>query len=103
MAIFQITEAAKALFLAAASIWFEIWGVVDPGEKIWIIQGKFPKNFDFFQAIFTKKISIFPGKFPKVFDFSGNLKNFFEFPGKNWPFTDTSWQIILFPFKSHHF
>ena len=34
----------------------------------------------------VKNISIFAGKFPKT-----------------WPFTATSWQIILFIFKSHHF
>src|SRR6218665_2421404 len=42
---------------------------------------------------FRVKKSIFQGKFPNSFDFSG----------KNWPFTATSGQIILFLFKSHHF
>src|SRR6218665_1836317 len=64
----------------AASMWFEIWGS-------WIR---------------VKKILIYPGKFPKNFDFSGKFKKF-EFSGKNWPITATSWQIILFLFKSHHF
>ena len=36
---------------AAASLWFQIWGVVDPGEKKSISPDKFPRNFDFFQAI----------------------------------------------------
>src|SRR6218665_852864 len=45
---------------------------------------------------------MFPVKFMENFDFSGNLKKI-EFPGKNLPFTATSWQIILFLFKSHHF
>jgi len=35
---------------AVASIWFEIWGVVDPSKKI-----------------------DFPGKFPKMLIFSGNF------------------------------
>jgi len=60
------------------------------------------KKFRFFQAIWLK-ISIFPGQFPKNSDFSDNLRKKFEFPGKNWPFTASSWQIILFLFKSHHF
>src|SRR6218665_441977 len=34
--------------------------------------------------------------------FSGNLKKF-DFPGKNYPFTATSGQIILFLYKIHHF
>src|SRR6218665_3008232 len=47
-----------------ASIWFEIWGVVDPGQKISISTGKFPKNFDFFRQLKKfdfprKKLSIY--------------------------------------------
>src|SRR6218665_1267590 len=38
----------------------------------------------------------------KISLFSGNFTNF-DFLGKNWPFTATSGQIILFFFKSHHF
>jgi len=49
----------------------EIWGVVDSG----------------------KTNSIFTGKFPKNFDFPANLKKI-EFPGKNWPFTATSWKFF---------
>src|SRR6218665_2547443 len=66
----------------AASIWFEIWGVVGPGKKI-----------DFSRQI-SEKNSFFSGNFTKQFRY---------FPGKNWPFTATSGQIILFLFKSHHF
>src|SRR6218665_414972 len=47
---------------AAASIWFEVGGIVDPGKN------------RFFQANFRKKLF-----------FSGNL-NKIDFPGKNWPF-----------------
>ena len=43
----------------------------------------------------------FPGKFPKNFNLSGNFTKNFDFPGKNWPFTATSGQIILFLFKNH--
>jgi len=42
------------LLRSAASIWFEIWGVVDPGKKNSIFTGKFPKNVDFFPAISLK-------------------------------------------------
>src|SRR6218665_3616458 len=51
----------------SSSIWFEIWGVVDPGKKnrflqanfrkISISSGNFTKKFRFFQANF-RKISI---------------------------------------------
>jgi len=40
--------------------------------------------------------------FRNISIFSDNLKKI-EFPGKNWSFTATSGQIILFLFKSHHF
>jgi len=55
-----------------------------------------------FSGNFTK-ISIFQGKFLEIFDFLGNLTEDFDFPGKNWLFTVSSGQIILFLFKSHHF
>src|SRR6218665_3950057 len=67
--------------VAVASIWFEIWGS-------WIR---------------VNKILIFPGKFTKHLGFSGNFTRSVDFPGKTWPFTATSGQIILFLFKSHHF
>ena len=71
---------------AAGSIWFEIWGVVDPDFKKSIFPGNFTNknsiflwqisgNYDFLQVI-SKKISIFQGKFLKHFDFLGNLKKF---------------------------
>src|SRR6218665_987263 len=52
-----------------------------------------------------QKVSIFPSKFPKNSDFSDNLKKI-EFPGKKfaiYSYICTSWQIILFLFKSQHF
>src|SRR6218665_1185489 len=71
---------------STASIWFEIWGVVDPGKKSPIFPSKFPQNFDFsmekfryFQANLGK-ISIFSGKLTKNFDF-------LFFSGKNFRIT----------------
>src|SRR6218665_227476 len=61
----------KRRIATMASIWFEIWGVVDPGKKISISTGKFLKNFNFFRQ-FYKRISSFAGKFPKIVIFSGN-------------------------------
>src|SRR6218665_2015988 len=58
----------------AASIRFEILGVVNPGKKNSIFPGKFPKNFDFFRQLHKK--SIFQEN-----NFSGNLKFVFDFPG----------------------
>ena len=77
-----------------------VWnlGVMDPGKKNSIFPGKFPKSFDFFRQF--KKKFYFSRQISEKFQFfSGNLKNFFDFPGKNWPFTATGGQIILFLFK----
>src|SRR6218665_1879056 len=76
---------------------------------------KFPRNFDFFQAI-SQEISIFQGKFPTNFDFFRQFHKKFRFSRQkflndlffllsrqNWPFTATSGQIIIFLLKSHHF
>ena len=62
--------------IAAASIWFEIWVIVDPGKQ----------KFRFFQANFRKK-SIFSGNLKKL-DFQAKIGH--------------SGQIILFLFKIHH-
>ena len=60
--------------VVSGSIWFEIWGVVESGQKISIFPGKFPKNFDFFRKFqksfvfqdkFSKKIPIVSGNFTK--------------------------------------
>src|SRR6218665_533036 len=64
-----------------ASISFEIWGVVDPGQKI----------------------LIFPGKFPKISISFRQFHENFRFSRHKWSFTAISGQIILFLFKSHHF
>ena len=63
------------------------------------------KKYDFSREIskkfqLHKYITIFPGKFRF---FQAISQNNFDFPCKNWPFTATSGQIILFLFKSHHF
>src|SRR6218665_2960544 len=43
---------------SVAPIWFEIWGVVDPGKKI-DFSRQISENYDFFQAISNKKINFF--------------------------------------------
>src|SRR6218665_1663933 len=68
----------------SAAIWFEILGVVDPGKKNRFFSGNFKKNFDFYRQI-SEKIRFFR-----------QFKKNFEFPGKNWPFTCTSGQTILY-------
>src|SRR6218665_1619196 len=69
------TEKSREGYISTmASIWFEIWGLVDPGQKMSLSTGKFPKNFNFFRQ-FYKRISSFAGKFPKILIFSGNYKN----------------------------
>src|SRR6218665_1605340 len=90
----------KHVFHSAASIWFEIWGVVDPGKKIRFSR-QISRKFGFFQAI-SQKNSIFSGKFSKSFDFFTVFHKKFRFPDKNWSFKATSWQIIPLLFKSHH-
>src|SRR6218665_2593276 len=55
--------------------------VVDPGKKNRFFQANFRK-FRFFRPFHTKTLI---------------------FSGKNWSFTATSGQIILFLYKSHHF
>src|SRR6218665_424913 len=54
-----------------ASIWFEIWGVEDPGKIIRFLQANFRKNFNFFRQ-FYKRIPSFPGQFSKILISSGN-------------------------------
>src|SRR6218665_3632835 len=61
----------------AASIWFEIWRVLDPGQQNFDISRQISKKFPSFQAI-SQKISIFQDKFLKHLDFPGNVKNNFD-------------------------
>src|SRR6218665_3346636 len=67
----------KRRIATAASIWFEIWGIVNPGQNISISTGKFPKNFNFFRQ-FYKRISSFPGKFPIFLVFQAIKKLIFQ-------------------------
>src|SRR6218665_1700001 len=65
----------------AASIWFEIWGLVDPVNQISIFPGKFPKNFNFFRQFKTKfdfqaKISHLQLLLVKLFYFSSKVTTF---------------------------
>jgi len=59
---------------AAASIWFDIRVVVDPSKKNSISPGKFPKNFDFFQAVF-QKFQFFQAISQKNLDFKEKFLN----------------------------
>jgi len=78
-------------------------GSVYPGKKINLISfGQISEKFRFFQTI-SQKILFFQENFLKISIFSGNFTKNFDFPGKNWPFTATSGQIILFLCRSHHF
>src|SRR6218665_2557544 len=54
---------------------------VDPGQKISISTGKFPKNFDFFQAILQRNIE-FSRQISENFDFFRQLKKLI-FQAKN--------------------
>src|SRR6218665_2678278 len=54
----------KRRIARAASIWFEIWGVVDPGKKISISTGKFPKKI-IFSGNFTKEYRVLQANFRK--------------------------------------
>src|SRR6218665_2744794 len=91
----------KRRIATAASIWFEIWGVVDPGQKNFDFYRQISEKFQFFQAILQNNIE-FCRHISENFDFFRQLKNF-DFPRKKFPFTATSGQIILFLFKSNHF
>src|SRR6218665_3582509 len=90
----------KRRIATMASIWFEIWGVVDPGQKISISTGKFPKNFNFSRN-FIKEYRVFQANFRKFLFFQAIKK--VDFPTKKCPLTATSGQVILFLFKSNHF
>jgi len=84
-----------------ASIWIEICGSWIRVKILYLFRQIF-ENFNFL-GNFTQKIRFFTGKFSKYFDFSGNFTKNFEIPGKNWSFTATSGQTILFLSKRQHF
>ena len=84
---------------AAASIWFDIWGVVDLGKNKFDFSRQILEKFRFFSGNFTKKLHFLQANF----EFFSQFKNNFDFPDKNWLFTAISGQVILFLFKIHHF
>src|SRR6218665_3029238 len=90
---------------AAASIWFEIWGFVGPGEKYSILPVKFSKNFDFpaknFRQI-NEKFRFFHVKISEIPILVIYSKMSFC-PDKICHLQLNSKQIILFRLKSHHF
>src|SRR6218665_1215749 len=59
----------------AASIWFEIWGVVDPGQKNFDFYRQIFEKFQFFQQILQKNIE-FCRQISENFDFFRQLKKF---------------------------
>jgi len=92
----------KRRIATTASIWFEIWAVVDPGKKISISTGKFPKNFNFW-GNFTKEYRVLQANFRKFWFFQAIKKiRFSKQKIVHWQLA-TSGQIILFLFKSNHF
>src|SRR6218665_2376753 len=91
----------KRRIATAAAIWFEIWGVVDPGQKSFDFYRQISEKFRFFQAILQKNIE-FCMHISENSDFFRQLKKSI-FQAKNCSFTATFGQIILFLFKSNHF
>src|SRR6218665_3645420 len=83
-------------------MWYEIWGVVDPGQKISISTGKFPKKFQYFQAILQKNIE-FCRKISENFDFFQAIKKIRFSKQKIVHLQLPLAKIILFLFKSNHF
>ena len=94
---------------AAGSIWFEIWGVVDPDtKKNQFFQANFRKKIQFFRQFhkklwfsrqitgkcflgnFRKKIQFSQANFQKVLIFSRN-SNFFWFSKQNLPIYSYFW------------
>ena len=72
-------------------------------QKNPVFQANFTKKFDFFQAISPKHFNFFRQIYERFQFLEAISQKKFDFPGKNWPLTATSGQIILFLFKSHHF
>src|SRR6218665_34014 len=65
-------------------------GVVDPGQKISLFTGKFPKNFDFFRQF--HKSRFFQANFRKISIFSGNFITNLDFPGKKLDIYSYFWE-----------
>src|SRR6218665_1818861 len=58
-------KTSSPIITSAASIWFEIWGVVDPGKNI-----RFSRKVSMFLGNFTKKKKIFRENFRKISTFN---------------------------------
>src|SRR6218665_2734852 len=78
-------KTSPPIITSAASIWFEIWGVVGPGKNI-----RFSRKVSMFLGNFTKKKSIFLGQisekfrlltddFTKISPFSKQISKEFQF------------------------
>src|SRR6218665_2928173 len=70
----------KRRIATAASMWFEIWGVVDPGQNNFDFYRQISENFHLCQAILQKNIE-FCRQISENFDFFTQLKKF-DFPSK---------------------
>src|SRR6218665_2281168 len=57
----------------SGAIWFEIWGVVDPGQKNFDFYRQISEKFQFFQAIFQKNVE-FCRQISENFDFLQAIK-----------------------------
>src|SRR6218665_815908 len=66
----------KRKIATAASIWFEIWGVVDPGKKNFDFYRQISQKFQSFQAILQKNIE-FCRQISENFDSFRQLKKFY--------------------------
>src|SRR6218665_2618037 len=96
--------------MSAASIWFEKWGVVDPGEKISIFSGNLTKIIDFSRQI-SEKFRFFQVILQNKFDFSRQISQKFRFLGnftKKIPFSRQQLAIysyfwVNYSISLHHF
>src|SRR6218665_587482 len=87
---------------AAASIWFEISSVVDPGQTNFDFYRQISEKVQFCQAILQKNIE-FCRQISENFDFFRQLKKF-DFPSKKLSiYSYLLAIIILVLFKSNHF
>src|SRR6218665_3843776 len=83
----------------AASIWFEIWGVVDQGQKNFDFYRQISEKFQFFQAILQKNIE-FCRQISENFDFFRQLKKF-DFPKKKLSIYSISLQKYTNHFRTY--
>src|SRR6218665_2934439 len=76
----QRNQEKDTIILTAASIWFEMWGVVYPGQNNFDFYRQISEKFQFFQAILQKNIE-FCRQISENSDFFRQLKKF-DFPSK---------------------